>query len=32
MSKACQFDAIEIEVAGLPLGRKCGKSVAAGTT
>jgi len=26
MSKACQFDAIEIEVAGLPLGRKCGKS------
>ena len=29
MSKACQFDAIEIEVAGLPLGRKCGKSIAA---
>lgn len=24
MSKACQFDAIELEVAGLPLGRKCG--------
>ena len=29
MSKACQFDAIEIEIAGLPLGRKGGKSIAA---
>ena len=29
MSKACQFDAIELEVAGLPLGRKCDKKVTA---
>ena len=29
MSKACQFDAIEIEVAGLPLGRKGGKRIPA---
>jgi polyferredoxin len=31
MSKACQFDAIELEVAGLPLGRKCPTKVPAGT-
>lgn len=31
MSKACQFDAIELEVAGLPLGRKCDRKVPAGT-
>jgi ferredoxin len=31
MSKACQFDAIELEVAGLPLGKKCGSKVPAVT-
>ena len=29
MSKACQFDAIELEIAGLPLGRKCDRKVPA---
>ena len=29
MSNACEFDAIELEVAGLPLGRKCGRKVPA---
>jgi polyferredoxin len=31
MSKACQYDAIELEIAGLPLGKKLGKSVPAQT-
>ena len=31
MSKACQYDAIELEIAGLPLGRKCDRKVPAGT-
>jgi polyferredoxin len=29
MSKACEFDAIELEIAGLSLGRKCGRKVPA---
>jgi ferredoxin len=29
MSKACQYDAIELEIAGLPLGRKCDRKVPA---
>jgi polyferredoxin len=30
MSKACQYDAIELEIAGLPLGKKCNGKVPVG--